>query len=75
MKKKSLQERWNEEQLTDNSHFENCKQCKSCVNQDNGDVWSNHYTKSSCKKFPYPNMKPIEVIDNKGKCPYFETET
>ena len=75
MRKKTLQQRWNEETLSDNTQIENCKQCKSCKHQDDGTVWSNHYTKSSCKKFPYPKMKPIEVMDNTSNCPYYEVST
>lgn len=71
MKKKTLQERWDEEVLTDNTQFENCKQCKLCEYQDGGTVYSNYYTKSSCQQYPYPKMKPIKVINNEGKCPYF----
>lgn len=70
MKKKTLQERWNEETLSDNTQIENCKQCKNCMHQDDGTLWSNHYTKSSCRMFPYPKMKPSAVINNTGKCPY-----
>lgn len=72
MKKKTLQERWDEEVLTDNTQFENCQQCKLCIFQDGGTVWSNHYTKSSCMKYAYPKMKPTEVINNKSSCPHFE---
>lgn len=74
MAEKSLQERWDEEVLTDNTQFENCEQCKECIFSDDGTIWSNHYTKSSCQKYPYPNMKPVEVIDNEDVCPYRETE-
>lgn len=72
-KKKTLQERWDEDILTDNTQFENCKQCKGCKFQDDGSIYTNHYTKASCQKYPYPKMKPIEVIDNEGNCPYRET--
>lgn len=75
MGKKTLQERWDEEVLTDNTQFENCKQCKNCIYQDGGTPFSNHYTKSSCQRYPYPKFKPIEVINNKGDCVYFETLT
>ncbi|MBQ6713247.1 MAG: hypothetical protein IJN28_05635 [Selenomonadales bacterium] len=71
-KKKTLQERWDEEILTDNTQFEYCKQCKDCTFQSDGSVWSNHYTKASCQKYRHPKFKPIEVIDNKGNCPYRE---
>ena len=74
MEKKTLQERWDEETLTDNSQFELCQQCKDCIFRDDGTVWSNHYAKSSCQKYPYPKMKPVEVIDNESNCPYRQTE-
>lgn len=73
MKKKTLQERWDEEVLSDNTQIVNCQQCEDCIFQDDGTVWSNHYTKSSCQKYPYPKMKPIGVIDNEENCPYRET--
>ena len=69
--KKTLQERWDEEVLSDNTHVENCKQCKECALRDDGTVWSNHYTKSSCQRYPYPRMKPLEVINNKADCPFW----
>lgn len=73
MKKKTLQERWDEEVLSDNTQVEKCEQCKLCIYQDDGTPWSNHYTKSSCQQYPYPKMKPIEVINNEGDCPYRST--
>lgn len=75
MKEKTLQERWDEETLTDNSQFENCQQCKSCEHQDGGTPFSNHYTKSSCQIYAYPKMKPIGVINNKDGCPYYNKMT
>ena len=68
--RKSLQERWDEETLTDNSQFENCRQCKNCIFQSDGTVWSNHYSKSCCQKYSYPRFKPVEIIDNKKDCFY-----
>ena len=67
---KSLQERWNKDTLTDNTQFENCKQCKDCIFQNDDTVWSNHYSKSCCQKYPYPKYKPVEVIDNVMECYY-----
>lgn len=74
IKRKTLQERWDEETLTDNTQFENCKQCKTCIFQDDGSVWSNHYTKVSCQKYPYPKIKPLTVIDNELNCPFFSVK-
>lgn len=73
-KRKSLQERWDEEFLTDNSQFENCQQCKDCKFQSDGTIWSNYYTKASCQKYPYPKFKPIEIIDNKIDCCYRQVQ-
>lgn len=75
MEKKTLQERWDEEVLTDNSAIENCKQCKDCIFRDNKDVWSNHYTKSCCVMFPHPSFKPLKVIQNTGICEYYNKDT
>ena len=72
---KSLQERWDEDILTDNTQFENCKQCKNCIFQDDGTVWSNHYPKSCCQKYPYPKYKPVEVINNMMECHHRKLQT
>ena len=74
MEEKTLYERYKDDILSDNTQIEICKQCKDCKFNDDGTVWSNHYTKSSCQKYPYPSMKPPKVIDNKADCPYRETE-
>lgn len=70
MEKKSLQERWNEETLTDNTQFNLCKQCKDCLHQSDGTIWTNRYDKSSCQQFPYPDIKPLAVIENEVNCSY-----
>lgn len=72
--KKTLSERLANDILSDNSNIEYCKQCKNCIFRDNGDVWSNHYTKSNCQMFKYPGLKPSEVINNKKICLYKEDE-
>ena len=63
-----------DEILSDNSHVENCKQCKDCIFRDDGTVWTNDYRKASCIIYRYPNMKPLRVIDNKGICEYYNNE-
>jgi hypothetical protein len=70
MEKKTLQQRWDEETLSDNSQIENCQQCKNCNFKDDGTVWSNHYTKSCCQMYQYPKFKPLGVINNTEKCPF-----
>ena len=72
-KKKTLTERMLEETLSDNSQVEHCKQCKDCIFRDDGTEGS-HYTKSSCQIFKYPNMKPLNVINNRGKCEIYHNE-
>lgn len=72
--KKTLSERLANDILSDNSNIEYCKQCKNCIFRDNGDVWSNHYTKCNCQMFKYPGLKPIEVINNEKICLYKEDE-
>lgn len=57
--------------LTDNTKTHYCKQCKDCCFWGNGDAFSNAYDKTSCDIYPYPNMKPIEIINNTGDCPYW----
>lgn len=71
MKKKTLTERMLEETLSDNSNVENCKQCKDCIFRDDGTVWSNHYTKACCQIYKHPNIKPLDVINNKQSCVFY----
>lgn len=59
----------------ESSREEQCKQCKDCMFRDNGDVWSNHYEKSSCMIYQYPNIKPSFVRNNTGRCEYYNKET
>lgn len=73
-KKKDWTDLHKEEVLSDNSQIENCKQCKDCKYRDDGTVWSNHYTKSCCQMYKYPNFKPLEVIDNEDDCLFYEKE-
>lgn len=74
MKYKTFDERYSDEHLTDNSSVEKCKQCKSCIFQSDGTVWSNDYQKSCCSMYQYPQSKPIEIIKNTGNCEYYEKQ-
>ena len=58
------------EVLTDNSKIKNCKQCKKCKFWGNkkNDAFSNTFDKSCCDKYPYPDHKPMVVINNTGQC-------
>ena len=66
--------RWYDEQMTDNSKIEYCKQCKNCKYWNGGDAYSNDYQKTCCAVYPYPSMKPMSVIENKGDCVYREVQ-
>ena len=66
--------RHDDEILTDNTKIHYCKQCKDCVFRDDGTPYSSEYTKSSCQMFPYPDHKPMDVINNRGKCEYHLTK-
>ena len=57
--------------LTDNTKIRYCNQCKNCAFWGNGDAFSNAYDKTCCDIYPYPGMKPSEVINNRGECPYW----
>ena len=70
MEKKTLDERYSDEILTDNSKLSKYEQCKDCIYRSDGTVYSNRYDKGSCQKYPYPNFKPIDVMMNKAKCRY-----
>lgn len=70
----TLSQKWSEETLTDNTKRKPCQQCKTCVYRDNGDVWSNHYTKASCQIYEYPDHKPVKVINNQEECEFYTEE-
>ena len=38
--KKTLEERYADEVLTDNTQFDKCRQCKDCIFRDDGTVYS-----------------------------------
>lgn len=72
--KKSLEERYADEVLSDNTQFEKYHQCKNCIFRDDGTVYSNNYQKGCCRMYPYPQSKPYEVMVNQIKCEYYEKE-
>ncbi len=72
--KKTLEERYADEVLTDNAALKECRQCKECVFRDDGTVYTNHYQKGCCAIYPYPSFKPEGVMMDTEKCEYRETE-
>ena len=63
-----------DEVLTDNTKIKRCQQCKDCMMWGKGDNYSNAYDKSSCLMYPYPNFKPLAVINDQDICPYKVTK-
>ena len=68
---KPISETHADEQLSDNTQANYCAQCKKCKWWDGGDNFSNRYDKSSCKKFPFPDCKPVGVINNQERCEFY----
>lgn len=60
--------------LSDNSQNEDCKQCKNCAYRSDGTVWSNDYRKCSCMAYPYPSRKPLNIMENKEECYFYEKD-
>jgi len=68
----TLSEKYEIDQLTDNTKIEYCKQCKDCILQGDGTPYSNYYQKGSCVIYAYSKFKPMEIIHNKTDCEYRE---
>jgi len=60
--------------FTDNTKIEKNKQCKDCMLQSDGTVYTNDYRKCSCLIYQHPEMKPDYVLENTGKCEYYEKD-
>lgn len=71
---KPISETHSDEILSDNTGMNYCAQCYDCVYNNGGDNFSNSYNKSCCAKFPYPDCKPITVINNQERCEYYTME-
>lgn len=74
MDKKTLENRYGDEVLTNNTALSKCKQCKDCIFRDDGTVYSNDFRKGNCAMFPYPQSKPINVIKNIEPCEFYEKD-
>ena len=70
MEKKTMEERYASDTLTNNTALNKYQQCENCALRDDGTVYSNHYQKGCCAMYPYPTFKPREVMLNKGTCKY-----
>lgn len=69
----TLDKRYENDRLSDNTHKDYCLQCKNCVKWGGNDPFMNKYDKSNCKAFPFPGFKPNDVMEDKVACPYKET--
>lgn len=74
--KKTLEERYGSEILTDNTKISKYKQCKDCSfrkSRINGVLYDD-YRKTCCMIFPYPEMKPIQLYNGSTECEYYEKD-
>lgn len=74
MEKKTLDERYSDELLTDNTRLAKYEQCRDCIYRDDGTPFSNRYDKGCCQKFPHPSSKPMGVMKNTLECRFRRTE-
>lgn len=71
----TMEERYKDDILSDNTQIDYCVQCKDCIfwcNND-ADYYSNAYDKACCDMYPFPEFKPDFVLNNTGECEYKET--
>lgn len=65
--------RWEDEMLV-GVHVNDDIICKDCAFRSDGTVWTNHHTKGSCQKYPYPQHKPMKILFNSAKCTYYKKD-
>lgn len=76
MEKKTLEERYGDEILTDNTALNHFKQCKDCLFRDRTSVQGKEcgWDKGCCRIYPYPESKPHGVYKNIEPCEFYEKE-
>ena len=74
MEKKTLEQRYKDETLTDNTKLSKYRQCKDCFFRDDGTVYTNDYRKCCCVMYPYPSHKPMGIMKNTETCEYYVKE-
>lgn len=47
-------------------------QCITCIYSHSKNPYHNGAEKASCEKYPFPESKPIGVIDGTGRCPKYK---
>lgn len=74
--KKTLEERYGSEILTDNTKIPKYEQCRDCIfrkSEINGKIYDD-YRKTCCMIFAYPKMKPMQFYDGSARCEFYEKE-
>ncbi len=75
-KMKTLEERYADDVLMDNTKLPKFEQCRDCVFRRikiNGNTIDD-YRRGSCAIYPAPKMKPMELYRGKEPCEYYEKE-
>lgn len=76
MEKKTLENRYANEVLSDNTVIPKFEQCKNCIFRKitiNGKTVDD-YRRGSCMMYPSPKMKPLQLKDGSEQCDYYEQE-
>lgn len=68
----TLEERYADDILTDNTQFDNYKQCKNCAFRDKTAVRGVEcgWKKGVCEIYQYPGWKPHEIMRNREVCEF-----
>lgn len=74
MEHKTLDERYGDEVLTDNTTLNHFSTCKNCLFRDMTAVQGKEcgWKKGCCEMYQYPASKPQGVYDNTEPCDYYE---
>ena len=76
-KPRTLEERFGDEVLTDNTKIPKYEQCKDCMfrysKSYKGETIDDH-RKDWCEIFERPDVKPIEFYDGSAECEFYEKE-
>lgn len=69
---KTLEERYADDVLTNNTALNKYEQCKNCAFRDKTAVQGEEcgWYKGNCEIFPYPDFKPNDVMLNRELCEY-----
>ncbi len=72
-REKSLEERYADDILTDNTALDKYRQCKTCAFRDKTEVQGKEcgWIKGVCEVFQHPSFKPDDVMRNRDVCDYY----